>query len=141
LEKPSRVVLAVRSYPTLLTLFLFRRYFTPSVSGLSPAQPQSPISSCTYCAGIDFLYQMNSTLVCNTMHYPRKTPTTFLLSVTEHTSVIQVIAMIVTICAAQARVFQPRKRSCIIVMSDPVVPQEGVSLVQASMQCVKVEVL
>ena len=132
----EEVVLAVRLYPTLLTLLLFRRYFTPSVSGLSPAQPQSP-----YCAGIDFLYQMHSTLVCDTMHYPRKTPTTFLLSVTEHTSVIQVIAMIVMICAAQARVFQPRKRSCIIVMSDPVVPQEGVSLVQASMQCVKVEVL
>ena len=53
------------------------------------------------------------------------------------------IAMIVTICAAQARVFpsQPRKRSCIIVMSDPVVSQEGVSLVQTSMQRVKVEVL
>ena len=60
------------------------------------AQPQSSISSCTYCAGINFLYQMHITLVCNTMHYPRKTPTPFLLSITVHTSVIQVIAMIAT---------------------------------------------
>lgn len=54
-------------------------FFVEDISHpLSPAQPQSPISSCTYCAGIDF-HQMNSTLVCDTMHYPRKTPTTFLL--------------------------------------------------------------